>query len=578
MPRHVRLAWAVLLASCVDLTQPPELRPRDPTAVGNDDAGEDASESAPDVAVPGTLSDADPPAVDAPGPAPILEPDAGDPTVDASTADATIIVPPPPDLAPDLPPPDAPLRANGSACTAGGQCQSGQCVDAFCCNLPCNGRCQACDVAGSEGRCTPIKAGDDPDNECALEAVATCGRDGTCDGQGACRKYPVGMQCMPGSCTGSMETGASLCTAAGTCQAGTTKMCTGGHTCMNGSCASMCNADGECQTGFFCDNKTCQVKRPAGATCSATNQCASGFCVDGVCCNTACDQTCYACDLPGSMGACNPIPDGQERGAVPECPKQDMTTCGRMGGCNGRGACRLYATGATCGPQACTGGVQSDARKCNGTGTCDPPATHDCGTFACNGTACGTTCTTAAQCKAGHACVGNTCRLIKVTSLVVHDTDATRKGQWSLQQNFQPGMTGAHPWGDQLWLNTYVKCLSTTSPCPATTPADFLLGKEWIRVSAESKKYSGGPQATITLSAASTVYLVVDDRWPGSPPAWLAGWTNTNLKVTIDEPPTRPMLPFTLYRKITTAGGTLDLPAIACGSSCPGYDYFIVVD
>ena len=42
-------------------------------------------------------------------------------------------------------------------------------------------------------------------------------------------------------------------------------MCQGGHTCMNGTCASMCSVDTECQNGFFCDaNKTCQLKHPMG--------------------------------------------------------------------------------------------------------------------------------------------------------------------------------------------------------------------------------------------------------------------------------------------------------------------------
>jgi hypothetical protein len=348
----------------------------------------------------------------------------------------------------------------------------------------------------------------------------------------------------------------------------------GGHTCMNGSCASVCTADGECQTGFFCDNKACQVKRGAGAACTAKNQCQSGFCVDGVCCNIACDQTCYACDLPSSVGTCNAIPDGQERGATPECPTQDMTTCGRIGGCNGRGACRLFTTAAVCGVQSCTGGVQSDAPRCNGTGACDTPATHDCGAYACNSNACGTACTTSAQCKSGFTCLGTICRQVKSTSLVVHDTVAANKALWSLQANFQIGMSGAHPWGEALWVDTYVKSMDPG--------ASVLLGKEWIHVSAESKKFNDGAQATLTLAAASDVYLIVDDRWPlvaGILP-WTTGWTKTTIKVVIYESTTRPVLPFTLYKK-SVAAGAVDLPKIGAylsPPSYPAYNYFIVVD
>jgi hypothetical protein len=554
MPFRVFLAWAVLLASCVDLTQPPELRPR----TGSPD--QDASDDDASMITPETSPTSDGASV-TPDVPEATDPDAGEPDPDAPAADLASL---PPDLAPDKLPADAPLLTNGSACTGATQCQSGLCVDAFCCNLPCNGRCQACDVAGSEGKCTPIKAGDDPDNECDLEPVSTCGRDGSCDGQGACRKYAAGVQCKPGSCTGSTETEASTCTAAGTCQAGATKMCQGGHTCMNGSCASMCNLDSECQNGFFCDTtKTCQVKRSTGQACTTKAQCSSGFCVDGVCCNLACDQTCYACNLSGSVGTCNPIPDGMESGATPECPAQDVTTCGRIGGCNGRGACRMFTTGTVCGAQSCTSSVQSDARRCNGVGTCDPATTHDCGAFLCNGTACGTTCTTAAQCKPGFACVSSACRLIKITNLVVHDT--TNAALWGLVDQFQIGMAAVHPWGDAMWKDTYVKSIDAS--------ANFLLTKQWIKVSADSKKYTAGPQATITLAAASDVYLVVDDRW-GSPPAWLTGWTNTGIHFQIWEVVSSKMFQFTLYKK-AGATGMLDLPKIGLNTA---YDYFIIVD
>jgi hypothetical protein len=559
MPSRVCLAWAVLLASCVDLTPPPELRKPIGAPATDPDAG--ADDDGPAAPGTGDMPDGGETPVDAPV---VPEPDAAlEP--DAPIIDTTFL---PPDLlGPDLPPDAPPLRANGNACTAGSQCVSGLCVDAFCCNLPCNGRCQACDVAGAEGKCMPIKAGDDPDNECDIDPVATCGRDGSCDGQGACRRYAPGVQCKPGSCTGSMETEASTCNASGLCQTGATKMCQGGHTCMNGSCASMCNLDGECQNGFFCDgNKTCQVKRPGGEPCAAMNQCSSGFCVDGVCCNQICDQPCYACNLSGTVGTCNPVPDGMESGPTPECPAQDVSTCGRVGGCNGRGACRMVTTGTPCGPQTCSGSLEADTRHCNGVGACDPAATHDCGAYLCSGNACGTTCTTTAQCKAGFACVGTACRLVKITNLVVHDT--TNAALWGIVDQFQIGMAAVHPWGDAMWKDTYVKSIDAT--------ANFLIGKQWIKVSAESKKYSAGPQATITLATASDIYLVVDDRW-GASPTWLAGYTNTAVHFQVQEVVAgvnKLVYQFTLYKK-TAAAGMLDLPKIGASTA---YDYFVIAD
>jgi hypothetical protein len=471
---------------------------------------------------------------------------------------------------PDGPTADLPVTASGALgalCTAAADCQSEICIDGRCCNLPCNGRCQACDVAGAEGKCTPIKAGDDPDNECDSEPLATCGRDGSCDGQGACRRYAVGTLCKPGSCANSTQTEASTCTAVGDCEPGSTKLCAAGQTCMNNSCASTCASDNECQNGFFCDtNQTCQVKRPLGQSCSVKTECSSGFCVDGVCCNLTCDQTCYACNLTDSVGTCNPVPDGMESGSTPECPADDVSTCGRIGGCNGRGACRLFSSGTPCAPQTCTGSTQSDVRKCNGVGVCQPGTAHDCGSYLCNGTACGTTCTTSAECIPGHSCTNGTCTgASKISKLAVHDTVAANVALWSIETNFQIGMTGAHPWGEAMWTDNYIKSIDVG--------ANVLLGREWIKVASESKKYSGGPQATITLTAASDIYLVVDDRW-GATPSWLSGWTNTGIHFQVWETVSSNLFQFTLWKK-TGGAGDVDLPKIGASTA---HNYFVIID
>jgi len=60
-----------------------------------------------------------------------------------------------------------PDRPAGGTCGRNEDCQDGlSCVDGVCCTSDCTGICQSCNVAGSEGACTPIPARTDPDTEC----------------------------------------------------------------------------------------------------------------------------------------------------------------------------------------------------------------------------------------------------------------------------------------------------------------------------------------------------------------------------------------------------------------------------
>ncbi len=152
---------------------------------------------------------------------------------------------------------------------------------------------------------------------------------------------------------------------------------------------------------------------------------------------------------------------------------------------------------------------------------------------------------------------------LSITSLVVHDSDPARAALWSIRSDLQPGISGAHPWGD--WPDTYILSVD-----PAAT---FLLGNQWIAVAAESKKYTGGPQATITMRGTLDLYMLVDDRW-GTAPSWTAGWTVSAGKMTIWESIDRPSLTFGVYQR-PASSGSLDLPQI--GDNV-GYNYIIVAE
>src|SRR5688500_14434385 len=112
------------------------------------------------------------------------------------------------------------LKANGDECAASAECNSNRCIDGVCCNDACLGACVACNTAASRGWCAPVPAGLDPANECPTDAAITCGSDGSCDGRGACRRYPAGASCAAAACQGASAMGASTCDGAGLCVPG----------------------------------------------------------------------------------------------------------------------------------------------------------------------------------------------------------------------------------------------------------------------------------------------------------------------------------------------------------------------
>jgi hypothetical protein len=455
----------------------------------------------------------------------------------------------------------APLPV-GQACTTNEGCASGACVDGLCCTSACGGACQACDVPGHEGTCTPVPPGQDPDDECAMQPAASCGLDGTCDGQGACARYPAGAECIPGSCAAGVEHAGGACNGLGMCLPGSTQPCMSG-VCNGSSCGAACTASTQCQPGFFCDAGSCRIKLAVAVACTMDAQCGSGHCVDRVCCATDCAQTSYACNLPGTAGSCTAIADGQD--PAKECLAEAPATCGRAGGCNGRGGCKLHPVGTSCGAGSCTDAVQTAAKTCNGVGMCQGGATKSCGAFVCKGTACATSCAADKDCKEGLVCNDSACVMpppapvSKLDGLKVND--AANADGWSKQKDFQVGSDGAHPWTD--WPNSYVASMDA--------PASVVLGGDWVKVAAESKKYAGGPQAVLTLKADADVYVAVDDRW-GDKPAWLAGFTDTGWNLRVFESATK-AFPFSWWVKKGPAGA-FAVPAI---NDNKGYDYFIVV-
>jgi MYXO-CTERM domain-containing protein len=199
--------------------------------------------------------------------------------------------------------------ADASACSASAACASGSCVDNVCCATACSGVCQACSAAhkgsGVDGVCGFVAANTDPHAECL--------GGWTCDGNGACR--------------------------------------------------TSCSSDAECDTGYYCTMTTggaCVFRGSISDVCSGdsvdptgNHRCTSGFCADGRCCDSACDATCYACNVAGQLGTCSPLPAGSSDVVAAEpC----NGTCDGAGGCV-RGVGAACSDDAQCGTGYCTDGV-----------------------------------------------------------------------------------------------------------------------------------------------------------------------------------------------------------------------------
>jgi len=344
----------------------------------------------------------------------------------------------------------------GRVCAAATECGSGNCVDGVCCDGACTGQCEACDLAGNLGKCTPVSGSPRNARAACATGIDPCSSK-VCDGadRTGCHFAAAGtVACSATACKDGVATRASTCDGTGKC--GDTPTSCGSYVCGSVACKTSCSSDADCSVGSFCDGATCVVKRGLGESCTGAGtctsglfcvegvccavsscgagetcagmgnagrcakvdgaacvvgaECASGACADRVCCNARCDGQCEACDIEGRKGQCSPV-TGAPRGA--------RTACGGEGcaarRCDGveRASCAGFVgVEVVCRNASCISGALEQEARCDGMGTCavNPGAT--CGGFACDaeGKACRTTCSSDAECAAGHACSGGACQ------------------------------------------------------------------------------------------------------------------------------------------------------------------------
>jgi len=337
-------------------------------------------------------------------------------------------------------------QSAGATCSDAGECTSGFCVDGFCCNTACTALCQACSNAltgAANGTCTNTKSGGSSKGACGATSASSCGDDGTCNGSGACRKWPSGTECQAQSCASTtLQNNKRTCNGTGGCLALTTTACTAPYVCTSlgavDGCATSCTGtdDTKCAPGFFCNGSTCVAGLAKATTCSRDRQCATGFCADGVCCGTRCGGSCEACTAAfkksGADGDCGNVPaDTDPRD---KCAKDAgyPNSCKADGFCNGSGACRNFAVaGVECAAPACTSG-KATTSICDGSGVCNLTE-KSCAPDTCNttGTACAGSCGVDTDCASTAFCDAAT---KKCTPKKVNGTDAkeTRECQSGL--------------------------------------------------------------------------------------------------------------------------------------------------
>ena len=344
---------------------------------------------------------------------------------------------------------------NGQPCTLRGECGSGHCDDAVCCNIGCGG-CGNCAAQGSVGTCV-ISAGD---TQCRAIA-GECDIEDRCDGaSGECIDIVrgVGTVCDPlegslcdglvGTCAtalpGTVTEFTATCGSADLCG---NRVCDPGETCTNcaGDCGGcppacpdgLCNGAEDCATcpsdcgvcAPWCNDTHCNGTEncsscPGDCGCAANTYCDSGscraYCPNGTC-NTERGENCGNCGDCACTG--NTYCSGSS--CVAYCPNgtcntergENCDTCAQDCGCAGNtfcdsGSCRDYCPNGTCDTgrgENCDTCVQDCG--CNGDTYCD---SGTCRNYCPNGSCDhGENCSTCARdcgCNGDAFCDSGTCR------------------------------------------------------------------------------------------------------------------------------------------------------------------------
>lgn len=297
-------------------------------------------------------------------------------------------------------------QIDGKVCSRDGECGSGECVDGICCDTACEGQCEACNLPGDEGTCSPAVGRPVGERDACESDGSNCA--GECDGKlrDRCAYPDAEVDCREPSCTDGIAITAGVCQGNGSCQIEQKFSC-GNFDCGETKCEGNCEGDSQCADNAFCAAGVCTPKLELAVACNDDDECATGHCADGVCCGTACVGQCEACNLEGSEGSCDPV-SGQPRGDRAAC-ESDGSAC--AGTCDGtkREACAYPSDEVLCGHDSCADGVATLKTHCDFKGSCVEAEKQSCGQYQCGESLCAGDCSVNADCADDSFCNGGLC-------------------------------------------------------------------------------------------------------------------------------------------------------------------------
>jgi hypothetical protein len=206
------------------------------------------------------------------------------------------------------------IDCKGGSCR---ECQSNACVDGVCCSGGCTGQCEACDVEGSKGTCTPVTGSPHGSrNGCFAGVDSKPCSAAQCDG--ITPSYCAGLVgpqvvCGAASCTNRASTGAGHCDAKGGCEPPQSISC-GAYACGPADCNATCARDSDCASDHRCDvssqkcvgQATCDGAHTTTSSDGTKHDCLAYRCESNGTCKESCGSTddCVAPAVCSVEGRC----------------------------------------------------------------------------------------------------------------------------------------------------------------------------------------------------------------------------------------------------------------------------------